>query len=841
MAQLNQTNYPQDTINDDDYLLGADDATNVTSTFTFRSILTWIQANIAIPIARVTGLQTAINGKANTTHTHTISDVTGLQTSIDGKANTSHTHTSNQITDFDPAVDTALGINTSTGSNDMVLAQDGSFVSRTLASGTVNPTTNAIPIKNSSGGFDDSNITNTFTGTNITSNRVNTTQISIFGDAGGTFTPTKSNNVVTIPLNRQQSINVLSRGQLNEVLNADPRGYSIDTFQGGSFGQTVGGVEILASNITAIDATIDSNDNAGGIADMLMTFIITLNVNPDLATLDLTKFTVNWDSNAGTYINNDLSLAFGALRDASRIEGFAIEMQGNIASTDGKMTSVATVASDHDRTLTTKDYVDAKGFTATTATDGTEYVPTSGTTQADLIIAAFNFGAAAEARFSEAGLITFINNATSTINQVKFMVGGVETTVHADDPRVSQFSFTVVGTNAVLTFVNLGIPGVFFSISNTILSSISYGAVFGTSEGPNNVSLDRMLSENVKTERLSTGYLEVTGNSDTNSNRGSIIAVGDISTAGTVRSRATLSSDRSTVLTTKGYIDTNAVSVGTTQTITGQKTFNRALYSTNGISFGGDVDSFTVLSGGSATAPGTSTIDLALTNTDLTLLRSLPSSTYSISFSSTLVEDASGNNVVPVFASNTFPIGTTLPAIQSATTATTPDTTEAILTGGGIDLVAGTLRLTFDEPVNVFSFDPTALTLHFVRTVFNTSNTLDDYEEGTWTPVISGLEAQNVNSITGNYVKIGNTVTLTMSFVADFPSAAFPLVTGAPFSPIDTFPITIIYTNNANANATDFFGTIGTTGGTISFILVAPSNATVGSTFKISTTYITNS
>ena len=48
-------------------------------------------------------ITTAINSKANTTHTHSISDVTTLQTALNEKANTSHTHTKSEITDF-PAV-----------------------------------------------------------------------------------------------------------------------------------------------------------------------------------------------------------------------------------------------------------------------------------------------------------------------------------------------------------------------------------------------------------------------------------------------------------------------------------------------------------------------------------------------------------------------------------------------------------------------------------------------------------------------------------------------------------------------------------------------------------------
>ena len=38
-------------------------------------------------ISNIAGLQTALNGKANSTHTHSISNVTGLQTALDGKQN----------------------------------------------------------------------------------------------------------------------------------------------------------------------------------------------------------------------------------------------------------------------------------------------------------------------------------------------------------------------------------------------------------------------------------------------------------------------------------------------------------------------------------------------------------------------------------------------------------------------------------------------------------------------------------------------------------------------------------------------------------------------------------
>lgn len=40
----------------------------------------------------ITGLSTALSGKANTSHTHAQADVTGLADALSGKANTSHTH-----------------------------------------------------------------------------------------------------------------------------------------------------------------------------------------------------------------------------------------------------------------------------------------------------------------------------------------------------------------------------------------------------------------------------------------------------------------------------------------------------------------------------------------------------------------------------------------------------------------------------------------------------------------------------------------------------------------------------------------------------------------------------
>ena len=64
------------------------------------------------------------------------------------------------------------------------------------------------------------------------------------------------------------------------------------------------------------------------------------------------------------------------------------------------------------------------------------------------------------------------------------------------------------------------------------------------------------------------------------------------------------------------------------------------------------------------------------------------------------------------------------------------------------------------------------------------ANTLDDYEEGTWTPVIGGGTCTNV---TGKYIKIGDQVTVTLSVLEGILTGATTnSITGLPFTNGDT-------------------------------------------------------
>ena len=70
-----------------------------------------------------------------------------------------------------------------------------------------------------------------------------------------------------------------------------------------------------------------------------------------------------------------------------------------------------------------------------------------------------------------------------------------------------------------------------------------------------------------------------------------------------------------------------------------------------------------------------------------------------------------------------------------------------------------------------------------------TSTTLDEYEEGTWTPVLSvnGTDSTSTISLTGNYVKIGRIVWLSIlaqqaNTVPLNWNVGWTSITGSPFS-----------------------------------------------------------
>lgn len=82
-----------------------------------------------------TATQTALDGKANTSHGHAIADVTGLQSALDGKAASSHTHSISNVTGLQDALDAKASAASPTLTG--AIAQNGSVRGNVIAMGAL--------------------------------------------------------------------------------------------------------------------------------------------------------------------------------------------------------------------------------------------------------------------------------------------------------------------------------------------------------------------------------------------------------------------------------------------------------------------------------------------------------------------------------------------------------------------------------------------------------------------------------------------------------------------------------------------------------------------------------
>ena len=117
-------------------------------------------------------------------------------------------------------------------------------------------------------------------------------------------------------------------------------------------------------------------------------------------------------------------------------------------------------------------------------------------------------------------------------------------------------------------------------------------------------------------------------------------------------------------------------------------------------------------------------------------------------------------------------------------TLTLPDATGTIITTAGGAAISGTTGA-FTTTVGVGGATPAAsgagITFPATASASSDANTLDDYEEGTWTPSLGGNTTYSVQS--GNYVKIGKVVTINFSItVTSIGTGSVNTISGLPFS-----------------------------------------------------------
>ena len=106
-----------------------------------------------------------------------------------------------------------------------------------------------------------------------------------------------------------------------------------------------------------------------------------------------------------------------------------------------------------------------------------------------------------------------------------------------------------------------------------------------------------------------------------------------------------------------------------------------------------------------------------------------------------------------------------------------------------------------------------------------TSELFDDYEEGTWTPVIAGNTVAGSNTYTvqnGYYTKIGNRVLINLDIAMSNKDAAMDgtvIITGLPFTPSTA-------TNNAASMAFGRYDNVNLSAGYTQLVAMVQSNGT---------------
>jgi hypothetical protein len=128
------------------------------------------------------------------------------------------------------------------------------------------------------------------------------------------------------------------------------------------------------------------------------------------------------------------------------------------------------------------------------------------------------------------------------------------------------------------------------------------------------------------------------------------------------------------------------------------------------------------------------------------------------------------------------------------------------------------------------------------------ANTLDDYEEGTWTPVIGGdggATGQTYTVQKGIYTKIGRNVTIsgyiTLTNKGTFSGITYTCITGLPFTGLAyDYAVNINYYLNLGGNIVQCTGYIASSGLTIYLCANTAASANLQAT-GFPQSYITNS
>ena len=180
-------------------------------------------------------------------------------------------------------------------------------------------------------------------------------------------------------------------------------------------------------------------------------------------------------------------------------------------------------------------------------------------------------------------------------------------------------------------------------------------------------------------------------------------------------------------------------------------------------------------------------------------------------------------------------------ATSGSTTVQATDAVTATITlPSATDTLVGKTTPSFTTTIGVGNATPSAsgagITFPATQSASTDANTLDDYEEGTWTPVPDGSFTYTDSVFTGSYTKIGRIVHVSARIVTTSGNVAWIVganMTGMPFAVPATQQRAGVWANVANFNAGGIAGVQASTFTAITAQTASPDNFNFSATYEI--------
>ena len=187
-----------------------------------------------------------------------------------------------------------------------------------------------------------------------------------------------------------------------------------------------------------------------------------------------------------------------------------------------------------------------------------------------------------------------------------------------------------------------------------------------------------------------------------------------------------------------------------------------------------------------------------------------------------------GANVLAMYTDSNAGLALTVDNSGGSITFNTNSTEAARIDQGGRLLVGLTSANTSGGKIQVSN----GITFPATQSASTDANTLDDYEEGTWTPSIGGTATYN--EAVGNYVKVGKMVTVNADiWIASIGTGSAGTVSGLPFTKASGYNqgCYTYYWNALSVSITNLYPWIDTT--TVKFHTVGAAATGVNNTINI--------